>query len=255
MYRSKTFRVREIEEYREDIEVAGRRFAGTEKVFIADGDALAMPTSQWLVLLGVLRKTFPRLRQVSCYATADNLLEKTQEELALLHAQGLSLLYIGPESGDNKTLKRIVKGNTFEEHEQAAKRAHDAGMKVSTIFLLGAGGTDRTAEHAAESARLVTAMDPEFLAALTLTIVPGTPMARQVAKGGFTLPSPNALLTELRTLVNDSRPTSALFRTNHASNYLPTGGRLPVDRTSIVATIDAALSGKVPLRSERNRGI
>ncbi len=255
MYRDKTFRVREIEEYRDDIAEAGRRFAGTEKVFIADGDALAMPTPRWLALLGILRETFPRLRQVSCYATADNLLEKPKQDLALLCAQGLSLLYIGPESGDNKTLKRIVKGNTFEEHELAAKQAHDAGMKVSTIFLLGAGGVDRTQEHAAESARLVTAMDPEFLAALTLTIVPRTPIAKLVAKGGFTLPEPKAMLAELRTLVNDSRPTSALFRTNHASNYLPTGGRLPVDRSQIVATIDAALSGKVPLRSERNRRI
>jgi hypothetical protein len=122
-------------------------------------------------------------------------------------------------------------------------------------MLLGAGGVERSEEHARASARLVTEMDPEYLAALTLTIVPGTPMARMAEKGGFTLPEPMAMLRELRTLVAESQPSHALFRTNHASNYLPTGGRLPEDRDQIVGIIDAAIEGQLPLRKERQRGL
>ncbi len=255
MYRDKKFRVRDLQSTLEDIEQAKQRFGQTEKVFVADGDALILKVDDWLTILGALRKAFPRLRQVSCYATAENVLEKTAEELESLRKAGLSLLYIGPESGDDQTLKRIVKGATFADHVEAAKKAHAAGMKLSVIMLLGAGGVARTEQHAKGSAKLITEMDPEFLAALTLTIVPNTPMARLAAKGGFTLPDPPTLLGELRTMVAESRLSSALFRTNHASNYLPTGGRLPADREHLVSTIDAAIAGQLPLRDERSRGL
>lgn len=255
MYRDKKFRVRELSETLEDIALASRRFPQTEKVFVADGDALILSPEHWLTILGALQNAFPRLRQVSCYATAENALEKTEEELASLREAGLSLLYIGPESGDEATLKRIVKGATYDDHVQAAKRAHNAGMKISVIMLLGAGGVQRSEEHAAASARLITEMDPDFLAALTLTIVPNTPLARLASKGGFTLPAPKAMLRELRVMVAECKPSNALFRTNHASNYLPTGGRLPADRDHLVATIDAALAGNLKLRSEGSRGL
>jgi hypothetical protein len=122
-------------------------------------------------------------------------------------------------------------------------------------MLLGAGGVDRTAEHAQESARLVTEMDPEFLSALTLTIIPGTPIHRMMEKGKFELPEIPDLLREMRTIVAESNPTSAIFRTNHASNYLPIEGRLPRDRDSIVSTIDSALRGEIPLRPEYWRAL
>jgi len=128
-------------------------------------------------------------------------------------------------------------------------------MKVSAIFLLGAGGTERTHEHAEASAKLITAMDPEFVSALTLTVIPGTPIAKLQASGRFTLPSVPRMLEELRTIVNEAAPTGAVFRTNHASNYLPLAGRLPADRNRIVAVLDKALAGDVPLRPERSRGL
>ena len=123
------------------------------------------------------------------------------------------------------------------------------------IFLLGAGGVERSAEHARASAELATAMDPAFLAALTLTIVPGTPIDRLAQSGRFTLPEVPELLRELRTFVAESRPTEAVFRTNHASNYLPIGGRLPHDRDRIIAVLDEALAGERPLRPEWGRGL
>jgi len=255
MYRDKTFRVRELPEVLEDIEEAGRAYPRVHKVFVADGDALVMETPRWLEILGALDGAFPELRRVSAYATAQNLLEKEEDELRRLKDAGLSLLYIGPESGDEVTLRRVVKGNSFDDHALAARKAHAAGMKLSVIVLLGAGGIERTAEHARETARLITEMDPEYLSALTLTILPGTPIERMMEKGRFELPDIEGLLAELRTMVAESSPTRALFRTNHASNYLPLEGRLPRDRDRIVASIDSALRGEIPLRPEYFRGL
>ena len=180
---------------------------------------------------------------------------KRPEELRRLRELGLSLLYMGPETGDDPTFRRIAKGSNFEEHVEAARRAHEAGMKISAIFLLGAGGTERSKEHAAGSAKLITEMDPEFVSALTLTIIPGTPIDKMQAQGKFTLPSVTGLLEELRTIVAESSPANAVFRTNHASNYLPLAGRLPEDRERIVAVLDEALAGGIPLRPESSRGL
>ena len=195
------------------------------------------------------------MKRVSAYATAINLNGKSPQELKRLRELGLSLLYMGPETGDDLTFKRIAKGSNFAEHVQAAKRAHDAGMKVSAIFLLGAGGTERTEAHAEGSAKLITDMDPEFVSALTLTIIPGTPIAKMQAQGKFTLPSVTRMLEELRTIVAQAAPTDAVFRTNHASNYLPLAGRLPQDRERIVEVLDKALAGDLPLRPEWSRGL
>ena len=140
-------------------------------------------------------------------------------------------------------------------HVAAAAKAHAAGLKISTIFLLGAGGVERSEAHAQGSARLVTAMDPEFLSALTLTLVPGTPLAKTQEHIGFVLPQIHGLLGELRVIVAESAPSGALFRTHHASHYLPLGGRLPQDRDRILGVLDEALTGKIPLRPEWSRGL
>lgn len=255
MYRDKSFALRPLEETLEDIDEAARQ-AGrrVEKVFVADGDALVMPMSHWEPILERCRARFPNLRRVSCYAMARNVRDKEDGELARLRDLGLTTLYIGPESGDDQTLKSIAKGDTFDGHVEAAKRAHAAGMKLSVIALLGIA-PDRGEAHAEATARLVTEMDPAFFAALTVTVVPGTPLAKLRKKGKFEVPPVDALLRELRTMVDLARPTSALFRTNHASNYLPLGGRLPHDRERIVNVIDAALAGEVRLRPERHRGL
>lgn len=256
MYRDKRFRVRELDETLTDIRAA-RLACGNdvEKVFVADGDALVMDLPHWEAILGACREAFPRLRRVSAYATALNLLDKSVEDLARLRALGLSLLYIGPESGDDVTLKRIAKGGSFEDHVEAARRAHAAGMKLSAIFLLGIGGVDRSQEHVEASARLATEMDPAFLSLLTLTVVPETPIARLADKIKFELPSVRRMLEELRIFVALASPTDAVFRTNHASNYLPLGGNLPRDRERILGVVDRALAGAVSLRPEWARGL
>jgi radical SAM superfamily enzyme YgiQ (UPF0313 family) len=268
MYRDKpVFRIRDLAESLDDIAMAGREHGGgVDKIFVADGDALMLPMDHWEPILDACARAFPHLRRVSCYATADNILDKTPAQLERLRALGLRMLYIGPESGDETTMRRIAKGPRpagasrqadylFDRHVAAAARAKAAGLKLSAIFLLGAGGVARSAEHAEGSARLVTAMDPDYLSALTLTVVPGTPLSRTQGNTGWVLPEVPQLLGELRTIVDLGRPTDAVFRTNHASNYLPLGGRLPTDRERIVTLLDMALCGELPLRPEWSRGL
>ena len=256
MYREKSFRVRPLGEVLEDIETARDSFGpDVAKVFVADGDALILDVEYWEKILDACQTAFPRLRRVSAYATARNLLEKSDDDLARLRQRGLSLLYIGPESGDDMTLKRIAKGATFQGHVDAAERARRAGMKLSVIFLLGAGGIERSLEHAGASARLATEMDPRFVSLLTLTVIPGTPISKLQDRGQFHLPDVKGFLSELRTFIDEARPHDAIFRTNHASNYLPLAGRLARDRDRLLEVLDAALGGKVPLRSEWSRGL
>jgi radical SAM superfamily enzyme YgiQ (UPF0313 family) len=256
MYRGKQYQVRPLDDVLADIAEAGARFAEQVRhVFVADGDPLGMPLDYWEPILLALAAAFPRLRRVSTYATALNLLEKTPEELKRLRDLGLSLLYIGPESGDDATLRRIAKGADAAAHIEAARKAREAGMEQSLMFLLGAGGIERCEDHARASGRLATAMDPKFLSTLTLTVVPRTPLAKLEEQGRFTLPDVLGLLTELRWFIEEAQPTGAIFRSNHASNYLPIGGRLPRDQSAILATIDEALSGRMALRPEWARGL
>jgi len=256
MYRDKRFRIRDLDETLADIQTAGQSFGdNVTKVFVADGDALVLDLPHWEAILPACRDAFPRMKRVSAYATALNINDKSVDDLKRLRELGLSLLYMGPETGDDVTFKRIAKGSSFDEHVEAARRAHEAGMKVSAIFLLGAGGTERSKEHAEGSAKLITEMDPEFVSALTLTVIPGTPIDKMQAQGKFTLPTVTRMLEELRTIVAEASPTDAVFRTNHASNYLPLAGRLPQDRERIVAALDKALAGEISLRPESSRGL
>jgi radical SAM superfamily enzyme YgiQ (UPF0313 family) len=256
MYRDKSFRVRDLSDTLQDIALASTAVGPRiEKVFVADGDALVMDLDHWEPILMACREAFPHLRQVSCYAMATNVIGKRPDELARLRELGLSLLYIGPETGDEQTFKRIAKGQGYDEHVTASRRAKAAGMRQSVIFLLGAAGVERSQEHAHASAKLATEMDPEYLAALTLTVVPGTPIAKLESSGRFALPVIDGLLAELRTFVAEARPSDALFRSNHASNHLAIGGRLPRDRDAIVELIDRALDGDIRLRPESRRGL
>ena len=257
MYRDKPkFRLRPLNETLEDLKAAAKKYGSSvEKIFVTDGDALCMPMDYWLPILKFSSKNFPRLRRVSCYAMAKNINEKTMGELQILRQHGLKQLYIGPESGDDITLKRIAKGSTAAQHVEAAQKAHEANLKMSVIFLLGAGGIARSEEHALASAELATKMNPAFLSALTLTVVPHTPLHRLQERGKFILPDIEQLLRELQIFLRDSKPTSAIFRTNHASNYLPLAGILPQDGPEMANMIQMALDGHLPLRQEWMRGL
>ena len=256
MYREKEFRIRALDETLEDLRTAAQLTDHRiEKVFVADGDALILELDHWRAILETAARELPHLKQVSCYAMAKNILSKSDAELETLRKLGLSLLYIGPESGDDPTLKRIAKGSTHADHVEAARKAKAAGLRISVIALLGIAGVERSQVHAERTAELVTEMDPQYFAALTTSVVPGTPLVKLRDKGFWELPTVPRMLEELRTIVDLARPTDALFRTNHASNHLALGGRLPRDRAAIVAAIDGALEGRIRLRPEWLRGL
>lgn len=255
MYRGKTFQARPLADVLADVEEARRLAPDTRRVFLMDGDAMTLATARLVPVLEALNAAFPALQRVGSYVNAVSVLRKSDAELARLRDLKLTIGYLGLETGDPATAARIVKGATVDEEVEAVRRAQAAGIKMSVMVLLGIGGRARWREHAEATADALTRMDPRYVSCLCVTPVPGTPFFDEVARGDVELPSPDETLDELRVLVDRMRLTGAVFRSNHASNYLPLGGRLPADRARLLAVIDAARRGDVPLVPEEFRGL
>ncbi len=255
MYRSKRFEVRPVAEVLEDIETAAQLMPETRRVFLLDGDALTLSAKKLIPILEALRVHFPNLQRVTAYANAISVNNKTDEELVRLRELGFAIGYIGLETGDEIVNERIVKGATIEEQVRAVRRAQAAGIKMSVMTLLGMGGRDRSREHAVATGRVLSEMDPRFISCLCVTPVPGTPLYDDVEAGRFEVITPEETLDELYALVENTHVSGAVFRSNHASNYLPLGGRLPADRERLLEAIDAARRGEVALKPEAFRGL
>jgi radical SAM superfamily enzyme YgiQ (UPF0313 family) len=255
MYTAKTFRARPLDEVLADVEQAGRRWPETRRVFLLDGDAMTLPPAKLVPVLEALGRAFPSLQRVGSYVNAVSVLRKSDADLARLRDLKLTIGYLGLESGDPATNARIVKGATVEEQVEAVVRAQAAGLKMSVMVLLGVAGRARWREHAEATARALSAMDPRFVSCLCATPVPGTPFHAEVERGDLVLPTPEETLDELALLVEGLRVTGAVFRSNHASNHLPLGGRLPADRARLLAAIAAARRGEIPLVPEAWRGL
>jgi len=256
-YMDKPFRVRPTEEVLEDIALAQRRFPETRCVFLADGNALVLDTELLGRILGALASAFPRLRRVGIYANARDVLHKTEAGLAALRQQKLTVVYLGLESGSDEVLRRVHKGITAAEMVEAVQKLKRAEMRTSVIALLGLGGKELSAEHARETARVVSAMDPEYFSMLTLMLIPGTELHRQWRQSTFELPEPEDLLGELRQVIAHCDGLSrCVFRTNHASNYLPLAGTLSRDKAELLGAIDEAMAqGRSALRPEAWRAL
>jgi len=256
-YPDKPFRVRPPEEVFEDIAMAGRRMPNTRRVFLADGNALVLSTGRLVAVLDALGEAFPRLRRVGIYANARDLLAKSEADLRLLNEKKLQIVYLGLESGSDEVLRRVDKNATATEMIEGVRRAEAVGMRASVIALLGLGGTELSRVHAEETGRAVSAMNPHYLSMLTLMLVPGTPLHADWQAGRFELPEPDALLGELRHILAHTEGLSrCVFRTNHASNYLPLAGTLSRDRNRLLATIDGAQEeGPAALRPEHWRAL
>lgn len=243
-----------------DIDEAARICAAgmtIRRVFLCDGDALILPFDHLVQILEMLRDKIPTVRRVGIYGDARSILRKTPEELARLRKLGLGIVYHGVESGDDVVLERVVKGSTAEEAVAAAGRLREAGLRHSVMVMLGLGGVERSAVHAAKTAEILTKMNPPFVGALTTTVVPGTPLARQQELGDFTLPDRWGLLEELRVLVRDSSFSRCRFHSNHASNYLPLSLNLPADRDKALTALDHVLASRDEnsLRPDYLRGL
>ena len=255
MYITKRFSVRPEHEVLEDIEEAARRMPDTRRVFLLDGDALTISAKRLIPILESLRAHFPQLQRVGAYANAISVNNKTDEELRELKRLGLGIAYIGLETGDEVVNDRIVKGATIDEQVDAVQRAQAAGIKMSVMTLLGMGGRERSEVHAIETGKVLTRMDPRFISCLTVTPVEGTPLYEDVEAGRFELITPEETLRELELLLEHTHVSGAVFRSNHASNYLPLGGRLPADRERLLAAVRAGQRGDVALKPEWLRGL
>jgi len=242
MYRDKKFRVRKIDELRAEIAWARSALGDVRKVFLADGDALIAPPKLLHEVLDALREAFPSLRRVSCYASPQALDVRTVEQMAALREAGLGQYYLGVESGHDAVLRRMTKGVDAAEMIRVARKAHDAGVKLSTMILLGAGGPALSLEHARASAAVINAIQPRFVSTLVVTPVEGTPLFDEASRGEFEDMEPAAITRELREFVAGLDLRGSVFRANHASNWLPIGGTLPKDKAAILATLDEALA-------------
>lgn len=247
MYRNKRFAVRPLDEVLEEVREAGRRWPEVKRVFLGDGDALAAPAEFLLSVLRELKAAFGGLRRVTAYASPQNLLEKTAEELASLRENGLSMFYLGLESGDDVVLKAVNKGVTSDEAVEAVLKGHAAGMRSSIMVLLGLGGKEGSEAHARNSAAALNRMQPHHLSCLTWMPVPQAPLHRLLERGNFHLPADAEILQELRWLLEELKLEDTVFRANHASNPLPLAGRMNRDRDNLLAAVAAARSGQIPL--------
>lgn len=257
MYRTKRFQRRPLDDLKREIAIAARSGIPYRRAFLADGDALVCSTRHLLSILETLHEHFPHLQRASIYSSPQALETKSVEELRELRDAGLTLHFLGVETGDDVVLARIAKGVTADRMIELGRRIGDAGAKLSTMVLNGMGGTDRWREHALGSARVINALQPRFLSTLTVTPVRGTPLHDEVRAGTFRLLDPLALTRELRAFVADLELDGTIFRSNHASNYLPLAGTFPRDKASILATLDHVLEleGDAPYRPEWQRGL
>ncbi|MEK6744053.1 MAG: radical SAM protein [Nitrospirota bacterium] len=236
-YKQKRFRVRGLAEMEQDIRGCLPDCAGTRRIFLADGDCLAAPFPDLLALFSLLRTSLPRLQRIGMYANTQNILKRTKEELKQLREAGLGILYLGIESGDDELLGWMKKGVTAAEMAEAGRRVQHAGIKLSVTVLLGIGGADRSQEHARLTGKLLSAIDPDYVGALTTMVVKGTPLYELQRHGRFALPSAFSILSELAEMLEHTDMTRGLFFANHASNYLPVRVRMPAERDKVVAMI------------------
>ncbi len=228
-----------------------------KKVFLQDGDALVYPYSKLLAALQYLNRKFPNIQRIASYATPQDILRRSVEELQALKDQKLGILYMGVESGDDEVLRRIRKKVSHDQMVEAAGKVKQAGIILSVTVILGLGGVKGSERHVAETARILTEMDPEYAGALTLTLLPGTELHKEWERGEFELITPFDSLRELKGLVENSTFSNCFFSSMHASNYFAIRGTMPRDKDKLLKQLNVLLSRKDPrlLRPEFMRGM
>ena len=255
MYDDKHFSMRPMQEIREDSELARRVYKRVERVFLADGDALMRKTADLVEILGLIYGLFPECERVSCYASPASLQVKSEDELRLLRARGLQMVYMGLESGCDAVLTRMQKGHDAAAIVAAGQKARRCGFALSVTAISGLGSVALWRQHAADTAKAVSAIKPEYLGLLTLMVEHGTPLENWVKNGEFTLLSPLEVLKETELFLQQVDSEGTVFRANHASNYLTLKGTLNGDREALLGQIGAALAGRRDLKPEFLRAL
>ncbi len=256
MYKDKTFRIRDLQEVVEDLEMARKYYQRikVKRIFLADGDALIVKTADLLYILGKCKEYFPEVERISVYGAPKDIIHKTPEELKQLKDAGLDMVYMGLESGDDQVLKEVKKGVTAAEMIEAGQKVRAAGMILSMTIISGLGGKKLMKEHALNSAKVISAIKPEYVGFLTLLIEPGTPMYEQYRAGELDLLTPEEALDETQLFIENVDAEGTVFRANHASNYVPLAGTLNAEKSKILAQIQRSKE-QSSYRPETFRGL
>jgi radical SAM superfamily enzyme YgiQ (UPF0313 family) len=254
-YQGERFKIKPDDIIMQDIAFAANHCKRQRRVFLCDGDALIIPQKRLMNILTAIETQLPWVTRVGVYANAKSIEMKSADELKELSEHKLKIAYMGLETGDDVTLKAINKGVDSGEMIRMGKKIRRAGIKLSITVILGIAGRDRSGIHARETGRVLSAIDPEYVGALSLMLIPGTPLYKDYNNGTFTLLTPEEMLTELRTIIAKTDMSMGLFHANHASNYLPIKARMPKDKEKTLALIDQALDGQIRLKPEWLRGL
>jgi radical SAM superfamily enzyme YgiQ (UPF0313 family) len=255
-YRQKKFKIKPLDRIEKDLKEA-RTYGPVNRLFLCDGDSLIIPQPRLVEILQMINRYLPGLERIGSYANAKSILKKSVDELKELNKLGLKILYLGMETGNAELLKKINKGATREKMAEAARRVKEAGIELSVTVILGIGGIEKSVEHAMDTASLLTEMDPDYVGALTLMLVPQTEMYEDYLAGRFVLPDKIGFIRELYLMIANSNFTNCYFTSNHASNYLPIKARLPGQKEKILKMMRAVIEENdvSRLRPEFLRGL
>jgi len=237
MYLDKQFKIRSKEEVIQEL-IDYPYKDSVEKIFLCDGDALVLKTQDLLDILSIINNYYPNIKRVSCYSTFQDLNRKSLEDLISLKEAGLSLLYLGAESGSNNVLKEVNKDSLYDEMVTGSNKAKQAGFKLSVMFINGLGGQALSKEHALESAKLANIINPDYLGLLSLMIEPGTILHKQNQEGLFIPLSPRQVVEEMKLFVENLELSHCIFSSVHASNYINIKGIMNQDKERILQEID-----------------
>lgn len=241
MYKDDKFRIRSVEDIIEDLTIGRQRYRQVKRIFLADGDALIIKTEDLIKIFKAINKLFPECERVGIYGSPRSILLKEKEELEELKSLGLGIVYLGLESGSDKVLKKINKGVTSKDMIEAGRKIVDSGIKLSVTLISGIGGREDSKTHALESAKVLNEMKPDYVGLLTLLLEENTQLYKEVQEGKFELLSPIEVLEETRILVENLNIDNCIFRSNHASNYVPLRGTLMKDKELILKQIDEGI--------------
>ena len=257
MYSTKQFRMRKFEEIKRDIDSICRIDNTIPKIFLADGNAMVMPSKRLLEVLNYLNASFPNLRRISAYALPQDLISKTPDELLAIREAGLRLIYVGIESGDDEVLQHINKGETAESTVLGLQKAQNAGIETSVMIINGLGGNKFSQQHALYSAKVVSEINPKYLATLVLSFPLGKDAYLRKFKGEFEEMTKKELFMEMKEFLSNLTLENTVFRSDHASNYLVLRGTLNRDKQKLLAMVDKMIDepDSPDLRKEWMRGL
>ena len=254
MFKEKRFQTRPTEDIIADFAWVRKRYRSVPRIFLADANALCLKTDKLMPILTYIEETFPECERVTIYGRASDILRKTEDELRQLREHGLTMVYIGAESGSDKVLEMCRKGETRQQLIDAVKRIEKVGIKASVTFISGLAGKDGWEDHAIQTGTMITEMNASYVSLLTLLVDPQAPMYDDIQSGRLKLLTPQEVLAETHLMLENANPEkTCIFRSNHASNYLSLKGDLPQDRDRFLAQIEAAMKNTGMLKDERFR--